>query len=722
MSLQPAVKAAAPPQLPAGLQAHPRHGQWLAFDAAGVVKVRVGKVELGQGIHTALAQIVAEVLQVALTCVHMQAVNTSTSPNEGMTSGSLSIQDSGRALRWVGASLREACARAACRYWNLPELQWTRLQLHQGIFENPSSALTLSYWQLATPELMQSPVCAVPVFPNVPGQLVGHHAARLDLRSKVLGEPVFIQDMRRPGQLFGRVLRGPSLGAQLLALDLLAIETMPGVVATVRNGSFVGVVADQEYAAVQALERMQANAQWSLSAQLPDARKLAEFLQSAPVETTLVAEKMAPAAAAAGTHFQARYSRPYIAHASIAPSCAVAVWQSGQLKLWSHSQGIFNLRADLALVLKIDVQAIEVEHVQGAGCYGHNGADDVACDAALLARAVPGRPVQVLWTRAQELGNAPVGPAMVVELQATLDDQGRIADWQHNVWSNGHGLRPGRGKVPVLLAGLQLEIPFAASVSGNVPLANGGGGERNAVPVYDFASYRAVSHRLTVMPVRTSALRALGNFCNVFAGESFLDEIAHARALDPLVLRLQHLSDPRAVAVLRQVAKQSDWQAKRQQGLPEGQGLGLAYCRYKNNGAYCAVVAQVDASGVQLRVAHLWLAVDVGQVINPDGVRNQIEGGAIQSVSWTLLEQLQFDHRQITSTDWAQYPILRFSDVPQIAIEVIDQPALPSVGAGEAAQGPVAAAITNALFHALGVRVRDLPLSADRISQAVAAL
>ena len=400
----------------------------------------------------------------------------------------------------------------------------------------------------------------------------------------------------------------------------------------------------------------------------------------------------------------------------------MATWQNGQLTVWSHSQGIFNLRTDLALVLQMDQDAIEVEHLQGAGCYGHNGADDVACDAALLARAVPGRPVQVVWTRAQELSNAPMGPAMAVELQATLDAQGRIARWQHSVWSNGHGLRPGRGKVPVLLAGLQLEKPFPPTVSVNVPLANGGGAERNAIPVYDFPAYRAVSHRLTVMPVRTSALRALGNFCNVFAAESFLDEVAHACAQDPLDFRLRHLSDPRAIAVLKQAAAKADWQSKRKAVLPEGHGLGLAYCRYKNNGAYCAAVAQVDASGAKLRVDQLWLAVDVGLVVNPDGVRNQIEGGAIQSVSWTLMEQVQFDRQQITSTDWERYPILRFSDVPQVEVDILDQPGQASVGAGEAAQGPVAAAIANALFHAMGVRVRDLPLSPDRIRQAVEAL
>ena len=454
--------------------------------------------------------------------------------------------------------------------------------------------------------------------------------------------------------------------------------------------------------------------------------QLSEFLREQPSEVSVVGEKgitVARMPAPGLRTFSESYSRPFLAHASIGPSCAVARFDQNAngntLEVWSHTQGVYNLRADLALLLDMPADTITVHHVEGAGCYGHNGADDVAADAALLARAVPKVPVQVVWSREDELGCAPFGPAMAVALRAELGADGRIASWQHEVWSNGHGLRPGRGKSPVLLAGTLLAKPFERQVSVNAPLAAGGGAERNAVPLYDFAQWKATSHRLLTMPVRSSALRSLGAHCNVFAVESFMDEIAQVACVDPLDFRLLHLADTRARDVLQAAAQRAAW-PDRHHTMPEGHGMGLAVTRYKNTGAYCAVVARVDASR-DLRVTDLWIAVDVGRAINPDGVVNQIEGGAIQTVSWVLKEAVQFDATRITSNTWADYPILKFSEVPQVAVQILDRPDQKSVGAGEATHGPVAAAIANALFNALGVRVRDMPLTPDRVRQAALA-
>jgi nicotinate dehydrogenase subunit B len=367
-----------------------------------------------------------------------------------------------------------------------------------------------------------------------------------------------------------------------------------------------------------------------------------------------------------------------------------------------------------------------VQHVPGAACYGHNGADDVACDAALLARAVPGRPVQVVWTREDELGCAPFGPAMSVELKASVGTDGKITHWQHEVWSNGHSMRPGRSATPVLLAATRLEKPFEKQLAINAPLAAGGGVERNAVPLYDFAQWRAVSHRVLTMPIRSSALRSLGAHCNVFAAESFMDEIATQVKADPFEFRLRHLSDPRARAVLEAAAAMANWSMRPGNSSVNdddrtSDGKGLAVTRYKNTGAYCAVVASVDASGREPRVTQLWIAVDVGLVVNPDGVVNQIEGGAIQTVSWVLKEAVQFDRSRILSTTWSDYPILRFSEVPKVQVQIINRPDQKSLGAGEATHGPVAAAIANALFDAIGVRVRHLPLNAENIQSAALA-
>ncbi|RZL87712.1 MAG: xanthine dehydrogenase family protein molybdopterin-binding subunit, partial [Variovorax sp.] len=353
---------------------------------------------------------------------------------------------------------------------------------------------------------------------------------------------------------------------------------------------------------------------------------------------------------------RADYSRPYLAHASIGPSCALATFTEQGVEVWSHTQGVFHLRADLALILKRPAHDIVVHHAQGAGCYGHNGADDAAVDAALLARAVPGRPVRVLWSREDELAWSPFGAAMAVSLEAGLDAQGRIAHWRHAVWSNGHSMRPGRGgDVPVLLAATQLAEPFDAVTAVNPPPGAGGGGERNAVPIYALPAARVVSHRVLDMPLRTSSLRSLGAHCNVFAIESFMDELALACSADPLEFRLRHLDDPRARDVLQAAARMAGWADRHTREREEGTGFGLGLARYKNSGAWCAAVAQIEAAE-SVHVRRLWIAVDVGCVINPDGVVNQIEGGAIQTVSWVLKEAVRFDDARVLSASWEDYP------------------------------------------------------------------
>jgi CO/xanthine dehydrogenase Mo-binding subunit len=392
----------------------------------------------------------------------------------------------------------------------------------------------------------------------------------------------------------------------------------------------------------------------------------------------------------------------------------MAQWSGDRVHVWTHSQGVYLLRADLALVLKLPVENITVEHMEGAGCYGHNAADDVALDAVLLAKAADGRPVRVQWSRQGEMSDAPFGAAMAIEIEADLDANGEIVDWRHSIWSNGHAARPGRAAQPALLAAFELADPFPRMISTNPPQANGGGGDRNSIPLYDFPSWRIESHRLTTMPIRTSALRTLGGQGNVFAIESILDEIATERGEDPVAFRLRHLRDERAKDVIRAVARRAKWKPEKQPGIGHGIGFG----RYKNTGAYCAVIAEIEGDE-EITVRKLTLAVDVGEAINPDGVINQIEGGAIQATSWVLKERVRFDQRRITSTSWTEYPILRFSEVPDVEVEVIQRPEIDPVGAGEAAHGPVTAAIASAVFDALGVRVRDLPITRDRIIAAM---
>ena len=557
-------------------------------------------------------------------------------------------------------------------------------------------------------------VPAAPVdAPPVARRLVGTSAARLDLPDKVAGLPRFIADLRLPGQLVGRVVRPPSPGAELLDAGASAVQGSGCVL--VVDGSFLGVVGADELSVGRAADRLRAAATWKERPDLPDEDDLGAFLRAGPHEDVVVlAEEPAPSTGE-GRRLRASYSRPFLAHASIAPSCGVARWEDdGSLSVWSHSQGVHRLRDAIAQALEIDASRVVVEHTQNAGCYGHNAADDAAFDAVLLARAVPGRPVMVQWSRRDELAWGPFGPAMTADVEAEVDDEGLIRSWTYDVWGQGHTARPGYAGVPGLLAAAHLDRPLPHPGATDPPLVAGGGTARNAVPAYDVGPRRVTAHRVLDSPVRSSALRALGAHLNVFAIESFVDELARAAGRDPLAYRLDHLSDPRGRAVLEVAAGTAGWGRP----LADGVGLGIGFARYKGTGAYCAVVAEVEAER-SVRVRRLTVAVDVGLVLNPDGVRNQIEGGAVQATSWTLKERVRFDRTRVTSDDWETYPVLRFSEVPPVEVVLVDRPDLPSVGAGEAAQGPTAAALANALDAALGVRVRDLPLTAEAVVDAI---
>ena len=696
------------PRLPGSLHLNRRLSQWLRFLPDGSIEVRSGKVEIGQGIATALAQIAAEELDVRIERIRMLAASTAGSPDEAVTSGSLSIQESGSALRYACAEARAIYLAAAAVRLGVPAAS---LSIADGEIAGANGAHS-SYAELADDALLECEATASALPKDASRhRIVGTPLQRLDLPHKIYGGPRFVHDLEFPGMLYARVLRPPSPAATLAALDDASARALAGVFAVVRDGSFVGVLVEREETALTALDALRETAVWHEMETLPDAAALGDWLKAQPADTQVISERGASAAACAARTRRARYTRPYVAHASIAPSCAVAQWDDGRLRVWSHSQGIYNLRTDLALALALPPESIVVLHVEGAGCYGHNGADDAAFDAALLARAAAGRPVKLQWTRADELSWAPFGPAMTVEIEADLDAAGAILAWRHEIWSNGHSSRPGRAKTPALLAAAHLEPAFERPIAINPPVAAGGGADRNAVPGYDLPAWRITSHRLLAMPIRTSALRSLGAFANVFAIESFLDELAAERGEDPLAHRLRLLSEPRARAVLEAAARRAHWAgwAKR-----EGCGHGIGFARYKGSGAWCAVIAEIEA-GREIRVERLVIAVDVGLAINPDGVANQIEGGAIQAASWTLKEQVRFDRTRVTSNSWDDYPILRFSEVPAVEVELIAQPRSPSLGAGEAAQGPTAAAIANAVFDALGVRVRDLPITPERI-------
>jgi CO/xanthine dehydrogenase Mo-binding subunit len=703
-----------PPALPGSLAGNRMLDAWLRINPDGTATVFTGKVELGQGAVTALAQIACEELDLPLARITMISGDTGRTPNEGQTAGSQSIEASGTALRMAGAEVRAMLIDLAAKRLAVSA---DSLSTSDGVV-TASDGRKVSYGELAADvDLHREATAKVAPKPPAQHKIVGKPIPRLDIPAKVTGGAAYVQDVRLPGMLHGRVVRPPRYGAKLESFDEAKVKAMPGVTAIVRDGSFLGVIAAREEQAINARDTLKGSARWSGGAALPDPTKIYEHLLSQTMEDKVISDKQAPLPDGAKV-VEATYHRPYMAHASIGPSCAVAQVQDGKLTVWTHTQGVFPLRATMARALDMQPGAIRCIHVEGSGCYGHNAADDVALDAALLARASNGRPVRVQWMRDDEFMWEPYGPAMIMQARAALKD-GRIVDWNYEVWSNSHNMRPGDPEGVNLLASWYLDKPKQPAPPRGAPQP-AGAGDRNAIPLYDLPRQRVTSHLIKEMPLRVSALRTLGAYANVFAIESFMDELAKEAQADPVEFRLAHLKDPRAKAVIEAAAKAADWKAGAKSSATFGRGI--AFAKYKTLATYVAVVVdlELDRASGQIKVPRAFAAVDSGQIINPDGLTNQIEGGIVQSTSWTLHEQVQFDRNGIRTQSWDTYPILTMNGAPTIKTVLIDRPNEHPLGAGEASQGPTAAAIANAFAAATGKRIRDLPLVPDRVKAALA--
>lgn len=712
----PAAAQDGKPRLPGSLAANRDLDAWIRIGADGSVTLLTGKVELGQGILTALAQLCADELDVDLARLRIVSGDTALSPNEGVTAGSFSMSNGGTAVRLAAAEVRSILLDMAAERLGVPR---GRLTVSDGTVTDPDTGRTTTYWELlGDRRIEREATAAVPPKPAAERRLIGRPVPRLDLPAKLAGEPgAFLHDLRPEGMVHGRVVRPPSYGASLVEVDAGPALALPGVLKVVRDGSFLAVIAEGEWTAIKAAEVLSAAARWEERDTLPTDAGAHDWLLAAPARVIPIKDDKRPDGAAAGRRFEATYRRPYQMHASVGPSVALGeMGADGKLTVHTHSQSVFETAAAIAGMLGQPPESVRCVHVAGSGCYGHNGADDAAADAALLARALPGRPVRVQWSREDEHAWEPYGAAMVIKVAAELDDRGDVRDWTYDLWSTPHGTRPG-GKPGNLLPARHLASPHA------VPEPQNGGppnyaADRNAIAAYAFPGQRVATHFVTDMPVRVSSHRGLGAYANVFAIECFMDELAVAAGSDPLEYRLRQMKDERARAVMVRAAERFGWSAYDRQ---PGRGRGIAYARYKNVAAYCAVCveAEVERGSGAIRVTRAVVAADAGEAVNPDGLANQLEGGLIQSLSWSLMEGVRFDRRRILSRDWADYPILTFSEVPPVEVAIVDRPGQPFLGAGEASQGPTAAALANAVFDACGARVRDLPLERGRVVQAL---
>jgi nicotinate dehydrogenase subunit B len=701
------------PKLPGSLATSPYLDSWIRVDADGQITAFTGKAELGQGFKTAFQQIAAEQLDIPFDSLKVVTADTGLTANEGYTAGSHSMQDSGTAILHAAAQARTLLIAEAARRFEVPAEQ---LRTGNASVIAPDGR-HLTYGELVAAALLHVQAQPTSSLKDPASfKVMGQPVPRVDIPAKVTGGAAYVQDMRLPGMVHARVVRPPSYGAELTECDASAIEKLPGVIRVVRDGNFLAVVAEKEFLAVKAMKALAAAVKWRESAKLPNQNDLANVLTALPSQDFAILTRSDPAPSGTKT-LEATYTRPYQSHGSIGPSCAVAQFVDGAMTVWTHTQGVYPDRQAIAEMLGMPQSSVRLIHVEGSGCYGHNGADDAGADAALIARALAGRPVRVQWMREQEHGWEPYGPAMVTKLSASLDADGKIADWNFAVWSNTHSMRP--GGAGALLAAQHMARPFAVPPPKPLPLPEGGG-DRNAIPIYNFPNAHVVHHFIPAMPLRISAMRALGAYHNVFSIESFMSELADLAGSDQVEFRLEHLDDKRGREVIEKAAAEFGWTHGRK--APRNRGYGFAFARYKNLAAYCAIASEVevDRETGRARLVRAVAAVDAGQVVNPDGIANQIEGAIVQSTSWTLYENVTFDDTRITSIDWQTYPILRFNSVPErIDVHIINRPGMPFLGSGETGQGPAAASLANAIAAATGKRLRDLPLSRKRIKHAI---
>ncbi len=684
---------------------------FLSIDAQGAVTVFIGKVDMGTGVRTGFMQIAAEELDVPMARIRVVEGDTALTPDQGPTYGSLSIQNGGVALRAACATARRELLTMAADRLGAPV---GSLQVTEGAVSGGGRSVT--YADLVGGRAFTLKVDAnAPIKPPEARRIVGRTVPRVDIPDKVFGRFQYVHDFRLPGMLHGRPVRPPAMGSTAEAVDEASIRDIPGVVRVIHQGAFVGVVAETEWAAIRAAQQLRVR--WSDWAGLPDQARIWAHVRATPVaqvQVTLDRGNPAGAIQGAARRVAATYDFAIHSHASMGPSCAVAEFRDGRLTTWSASQATHNLRKQLGMMLGMNIEQVRCIYMEGAGCYGRNGHEDAAADAALLARAV-GRPVRVQWMRQDEHGWDPKGPPHLVDLRAGLDAQGNIVGWEADAF------------IPKGAGG---NVDLTAAELGGLPRENQihpGNIIHNLALPYAFPSIKTTCHRLDTTPFRPSWIRTPGRMQNTYANEAFLDECAAAAGADPVEYRLRVMpaDDPRGREVLERVARLANWQTRpspqRDRTGDILRGRGVTYVKYELVRTYVAAVAEVEVNRRtgDIRVTRFFCAHDCGQMINPDGVKSQVEGNIIHTLSRTLKEELTYDRSTVTSRDWGSYQVITFPEVPEMVIELIDRPAERPWGAGEPAAAIVPSAVTNAIFDATGARLRSVPFTAAKMRAAL---
>jgi nicotinate dehydrogenase subunit B len=691
---------------------------WLVISPNNRITVFSGKVDLGTGARTALAQMAAEELDVAFDQIEMVMGDTATTPDQWLTAGNLTIFQGGSELRRAAASARRVLVdRAAQRLG----ASVGELIVEDGVVRvktNPRRAVAYSELLGSGLQLKVDP--KIELRKSTQYKLIGKSIPRVDIPAKVTGEFEYVHDVRLPGMLHARVVRPDDLGAKLVSFDDSAAKRVGGFIQTVRKGDFIAVVARSEWGAVKAARALKVN--WSAGTGLPDQATVFTHWRNRPVakeEVTQTAGDVQAALQGAAIRVKASYEFAVQTHATIGPSCAVADFKGGKLTVWTSSQATHSMVHELSVVTKMPKDAIRLVFLEGAGCYGRNGTEDAAADAALISQEIS-KPVRVQWSRADETARAPKSPPRAMDMEAGLDAQGNVVAWSGDFYiALNH-----------VAAFKPLDFPLLAATETGIPRPGNWVGFlfQNSGQPYGFPNIKVNTKHIAEAFFRSSHLRSPGRIENSFANEAFMDELVAAAKADPLEYRLRYMKDPRAIEAIQTAAKLANWQARPGPNPSAGsgdvvKGRGIAYMRYNNTITYVAAVAEVEVtkSTGAIKVTRICLAHDCGEMVNPDGVANQVEGGILQTVSRTLMENVTWDRTKVTSVDWATYPISRFPDMPKVEIALLDRPGAAAWGAGEPAPCAIPGAIANAVFDATGVRLRSLPFTPDKVKTALAA-
>ncbi len=683
---------------------------FLAIDKAGKVTLYTGKVDLGTGIRTALAQMCAEELDVPFNNVSLVTGDTALTPDQGTTWGSLTIQSAGMQIRNASATARNALLDEAAKKLNTRREDLT---ISDGIISGGGKKIT--YAQLIGGKAFSLKVDEKAKAKDPKDfKLVGKSVARVDIPDKITGKFTYMQDHRVPGMMHGRVIRPPAYGATLESVDESSIKDIPGV-RIVRDKNFLGVVAGSEWNAIRAAQQLKAN--WSQASTLPEQAKLWDHVRHTKVVQDQVTSNTGSTKdelAGDSKKITATYDFAVNLHGSIGPSCAISEFKNGKLTSWSASQATHTLRKQLAQMFGLQPDDVRCIYVEGSGCYGRNGHEDAAGDAAILSKAV-GKPVRVQWSRADEHGWEPMGPPTLIDIRAAMDPSGNVSAWESDFF------------IPQQTAGSFL-VPLTGAVLAGLPqkddIAPGNIFQNSAIP-YKFANVRTVCRRLENTVFRPSWIRTPGRMQNTYANESFMDELAAEAKVDPIAFRKKYLDDKRGLELIDRLVALSKWESRpAAQHVSSGnvlKGRGVSYVKYELVRTYVGAVAdvEIDRTTGKVRVPRFYLVQDCGQIINPDGVKSQLDGNIIQTVSRTLIEEVKWNRSMVTTLDWASYPIITFPDVPELHYDLIDRPNERPWGAGEPAAAVLPSAIANAIFDATGVRMRSVPFTPEKVKAAL---